>query len=121
MDDEPLYASTLYMSIKQTANIAQLSAAEIITLVAMSVSGADRFNNLSGPAKKRVVLHVIAMLLAELPAEHAQVRDAVTLLAPAMIDMLVAVAKAAANSATAARVEVEVTNATQGQCHCVVS
>jgi hypothetical protein len=123
-DDEPLYASALYATIKQTADITQLSAPEIVTLVASSVIGAEQFANLAGAAKKRVVLRVIAMLLDEIPADRADramLRDAVKLLAPSIIDTLVAVAKAAASSVAAKRIEVTAIEAAQTQCQCAIS
>jgi hypothetical protein len=119
LESEQKYADILFATIKESSDITNLSAPKIVSLVAMSVVGANSFEALPGPSKKAVVLRVIDMLIDTIPADatdRASIMLAVELLAPPMIDALVAASKAGAAAATGIAATVS-----KGGCQCAIS
>jgi len=95
---DPRYADSLYSLVRRSVDVTTMSAPEVIALMASAMTSVDGFGRLAGVEKKQAVIEVLSRILFEIPADREgreELIAAVMLLAPPMIDLVVATARRA--------------------------
>lgn len=93
---EQQLADQLYDQVKRSIDTKTVTVASVINIVTTTMDAVERLGVATGPQKKELVLHVIGRLADEIPAEKEDklaIKNAITLLAPSIIDSIVAASK----------------------------
>ena len=86
----------LYAGVKKSINMKTASGEDIINILTLTMEAVEKMKIKSGPQKKALVLHVIDKLVDEIPESNknkSTIKTAVKLLAPGMIDTIVATSR----------------------------
>lgn len=84
----------LYDQVRRAIDTKAITTASVINIVTATMVAVESVGTATGPHKKALALHVIARLLDEIPAEDRDaIKAAVLLLAPSIIDTVVAATK----------------------------
>ena len=86
----------LYEQVKTTIDTKVITAASAVNIITATMAMVESMCAAPGPQKKALVLHIIDRLVDEIPAEREDklaIKNAIALLAPSIIDSIVAVSK----------------------------
>ena len=85
----------LYDQVRATFT-GRVSVASVLNIATYTMAAVEKLGGMSGPQKKDSVVHVIARLVGELPADQEDreaIQAAVRLLLPSIIDTIVSATK----------------------------